>query len=442
MANLSSFLVDPNQCICDVSELSDLFAFAKHKISDFKIGVELEFFPVDVNTFTQIPYAGKSSVSAILSAMLEQFEWEGVFEGAHLIGLRRGSENISLEPGGVIEYASEPLSSIQLIATAQQKFINELLTLSLPLGIDFLLLGYLPYDDLASINLVPKSRYDFMYALMPKVGSKGREMMKLTSATQVSIDYSSEADAMKKFVLAAKSTPVFLAMFANSSIKQGEFINKACYRADVWNDTDASRVGLQDFIFNENASFSDYVEWALDVPMYYIERNNKKIFMDDKTFREFFNEGEATFLDWENHLIDMFSWVRLRHYVEIRTFDMAKPDLQLSAAALVKGLFYDDTAMNDLSLLLSSWGRNEVDNLIKAAANDGLDGAAGNIQLREVAISMLDIAYHGLVRQGVDEEKYLVPLQNHVKHWHLQELKNAFESNANEFLKNNLLSKS
>lgn len=442
MANLSSFLVDPHKKITDLSELSELFKLAKHKPSDYKVGVEFEFFPIDLNTFKQISFLGAKSISTILTSMIDQFDWTPVYENENIIGLTRGSENISLEPGGVIEYASEPLSSIQLIETAQGKVINELLTLSLPLGIDFLLLGYLPYDDLASINLVPKSRYDFMYALMPKVGSKGREMMKLTSATQVSIDYSSEADAMKKFVLAAKCTPSFLAMFANSSIKQGEFINKACYRADVWNDTDASRVGLQEFIFNESAAFSDYVEWALDVPMYYIERNNKKIFMETKTFREFFNEGEATFLDWENHLIDMFSWVRLRHYVEIRTFDMTCPALQLSAAALVKGLFYDDTAMNDLSCLISSWGRKEVDDLIQAAVNDGLDGAAGNVKLREVAMSMLDIAYQGLVRQGVDEEKYLTPLQERVKHWHLQDIKNAFESGPVLFLENNLLSKS
>lgn len=389
--------------------------------ADFRLGVELEYFPVDLSTLAIVPYDAPHGIRGIFVRLMAAYAWTPVYEAHHIVALTRHGESITLEPGGVIEYSSLPCRTIWGLEQAIARFLREFLSVTRALGIGLLPLGFHPFATPDEVALVPKSRYKIMEDYMPLVGTHGRHMMKLTCSTQITIDFCSEADAMQKMQLAARLTPFFLALSANSALCQGSDSGMASRRGQAWLRTDPARTGWPDFLFHRQASFMDYAAWALEVPMYFLERGGEKVALRHCSFGDFLEHGivlphaarrtYATQDDWQLHLSTVFPWVRLRSYLELRAFDVHSPEVVVALLALVKGLFYSATSLQALEAVVGSYDKTTTERLLHAAIADGVEGQACQVNIREVLLTVLDIAHSGLVAQEQAEEHYLIPLE-------------------------------
>lgn len=416
---------------------------------DFRLGVELEYFPVDLNTFAIVPYDAPHGIRGILARLMAAYNWTPVYEAHHVVALTRHHEHITLEPGGVIEYSSLPCRTIWGLEQAIARFLREIISVTRTLGIGILPLGFHPFATPDDVALVPKSRYQIMEDYMPLVGTHGRHMMKLTCSTQVTIDFCSEADAMRKMQLAARLTPFFLALSANSTLCQGHSSGLASRRGQAWLRTDAARTGLPDFLFHQKASFTDYAEWALDVPMYFLERGGEKIVLGHCSFDDFLAYGielphtsrrtYATQDDWQLHLTTVFPWVRLRSYLELRVFDIHAPEVVVALLALVKGLFYSETSLQALEDLVGAYDKTTTERLLHAAIADGVDGQACHVSIREVTLTLLDIAQNGLTAQEQAEEHYLIPLETIIAPGHMAARQQQIMTDVPGYVRSQLL---
>ncbi|HVR17817.1 MAG TPA: glutamate-cysteine ligase family protein, partial [Candidatus Limnocylindrales bacterium] len=283
-------------------ELEAYFHDAGKPRERWRVGTEYEKVGIYRDTGQAIPYFGKRSVDFILRELIERFGWEPEEQDGNIIALTRDKAQITLEPGGQIELSGEPCESIHCTYAEFDQHIRELLEVTEPLGIIFLGLGMQPVSRLEQIEWVPKQRYRIMAPYMLKVGKLGQRMMKQTATVQANIDYSDEKDAMAKFRTGMGLAPVLIAMFANSPICDGELNGYRSFREHIWTDTDRNRSGLLKFAFAPEVSFAHYVEYALDVPMYFIVRNKNYIDMTAVTFRQFLTSGyngeRATIEDW------------------------------------------------------------------------------------------------------------------------------------------------
>ena len=223
--------------------------------------------------------------------MIERYNWEPEEQDGNIIALKRDKAQITLEPGGQIELSGEPCDTIHCTYGEFTQHIRELLEVSEPLDIVFLGLGMQPVSRIDEIEWVPKKRYRIMGPYMPKVGKLGQRMMKQTATVQTNFDYLDEKDAMAKFRTGMGLAPLLIAMFANSPISDGRLNGYRSFREHIWTDTDRSRSGLLRFAFLPDVSFANYVEYALDVPMYFIVRHHDYIDMTSMTFRQFLTHG-------------------------------------------------------------------------------------------------------------------------------------------------------
>jgi glutamate--cysteine ligase len=257
---------------------------------------------------------------------------------------------------------------------------------------------------------------------MLKVGKLGQRMMKQTATVQANIDYSDEKDAMAKFRTGMGLAPVLIAMFANSPICDGELNGYRSFREHIWTDTDRNRSGLLKFAFAPEVSFAHYVEYALDVPMYFIVRNKNYIDMTSVTFRQFLTSGyngeRATIEDWNDHLTTLFPETRIKRYLEIRSVDSQPPDLMPALSALVKGAFYDNDCLQAAWDLVKGWSWDERMQVYLDSHRDALAARVRRYSLLDLARELVEIAWEGLRRQkqvndlGDDETIYLKPLKD------------------------------
>jgi glutamate--cysteine ligase len=291
-----------------------------------------------------------------------------------------------------------------------------------PLGIIFLGLGMQPVSRLDEIEWVPKKRYRIMAPYMLKVGTLGQRMMKQTATVQANIDYSDEKDAIAKFRTGMGLAPILIGMFANSPICDGEINGYRSFREHIWTDTDRNRSGLLKFAFAPEASFAHYVEYALDVPMYFIIRNKNYIDMTHMTFRQFLQYGHngerATIEDWGDHLTTLFPETRIKRYIEIRSVDSQPPDLMPALSALVKGAFYDSDCLEAAWDLVKGWSWDERMQAYLDSHRDALATRVRRYALLDLARELCEIAWEGLRRQnqvnalGENETIYLKPLKD------------------------------
>jgi glutamate--cysteine ligase len=290
-----------------------------------------------------------------------------------------------------------------------------------------------PISRIDEIELIPKHRYHIMYPYMARKGRLGQRMMKQTAGVQANLDYSSEADAMRKLRLSMGIVPLLYAIFANSPLMDGGLNGYQSYRGHIWTDTDPDRCGMLEFVFHENAGFEDYTDYALDVPMYFIVRDHKYTDMTKPpgiTFRQYMERGfgkeRATLDDWGDHLTTIFTEVRLKKYIESRTADSQPPALMLALPALLKGILYSDDCIEGAWDLVKGWSFPE-----RVAINDeshklGLQARAGRASLKDVCNELVAIANTGLQRQralndnGEDETIYLWRLMDQVRNGYSQ----------------------
>ena len=403
-------------------ELEAYFHDAGKPRERWRVGTEYEKVGIYRDTGQAIPYFGKRSVDFILRELIERFGWEPEEQDGNIIALTRDKAQITLEPGGQIELSGEPCESIHCTYAEFDQHIRELLEVTEPLGIIFLGLGMQPVSRLEQIEWVPKQRYRIMAPYMLKVGKLGQRMMKQTATVQANIDYSDEKDAMAKFRTGMGLAPVLIAMFANSPICDGQLNGYRSFREHIWTDTDRNRSGLLKFAFAPEVSFAHYVEYALDVPMYFIVRNKNYIDMTAVTFRQFLTSGyngeRATIEDWNDHLTTLFPETRIKRYLEIRSVDSQPPDLMPALSALIKGAFYDNDCLQAAWDLVKGWSWDERMQVYLDSHRDALAARVRRYSLLDLARELVEIAWEGLRRQnqvndlGDDETIYLKPLKD------------------------------
>ena len=387
----------------------------------WRIGTEYEKVGIDRNTAKAIPYFGPRGVEFILKELVERYDWEPEEQDGRIIALIRGKEQIHLEPGGQIELSGEPCESIHCTYAEFTQHVRELLEITEERDIVFLGLGIQPVSRLEEIEWVPKKRYRIMGPYMPRVGTLGQRMMKQTATVQANIDYIDEKDAMAKFRTGMGLTPILIAMFANSPICEGQLTGYRSFREHIWTDTDKSRAGMLKFAFDADVSFARYVEYALDVPMYFIVRNKDFIDMTHMTFRQFFEHGykdeRATLEDWDAHLTTLFPETRIKRYIEVRSADSQSPELMPALPAVIKGAFYDDDCLQAAWDLVKEWSWDERMQVYLDSHRDALTARIRRYSLLDLAKEFFHIAWEGLKRQNVlnnqgeDETIYLNPLK-------------------------------
>jgi len=377
---------------------------------------------VDPRTGRAAPFSGSRGIETLLRELAERFGWTPTEENGRTIALTRDRASITLEPGGQVELSGEPCQTLHCTRDELATHVRELSEIGGELGIAFLGLGMQPVSPLDEIEWVPKQRYAIMRDYMPRVGTLGHRMMKQTATVQANIDYADERDAMRKLRVGMATAPLVNAMFANSCISEDRLNGQMSYRGYVWTDTDRARCGLLPFAFRDGASFADYVEWALDVPLYFVLRGGR--YLTEATgmpFRRFLEGGlagqRATLDDWRLHLTTLFPEVRLKGYIELRSADSQAPNRVLAVPALVKGIFYEEDCLDAAFDLVKRWTFADCVALYGEVTRQAMRARMKGIQVLELARELGAIAEEGLKRQGAldsegrDERVYLERLR-------------------------------
>ncbi len=391
-----------------------------------RVGVEHEKFPFAKSDLTPVPYEGPRGIRALLEGLRERLGWQSIEDDGKLIGLldAEGGAAISLEPGGQFELSGAPLASVHGVAGELDAYLRRAHAVADSLGIGFLVLGVSPKWSLAETPTMPKSRYHIMSRYMPKVGTRGLDMMFRTATVQVNLDFSDEADMVVKLRVGLALQPMITALFANSPFTDGKLNGFLSARSEIWRRTDDSRTGMLPFAFELGMGFERYVDYALDVPLYFVKRGATYHDVAGASFRDLLAgrlaalPGErATISDWANHLSTIFPEVRLKRYLEMRGADVGPAERIDALAALMVGLYYDRQALAAAGDLVRGWSAAELQNLRDEAPRLGLAARIAGRDLRAIAGEALAVARAGLARrarkdaQGRDETIYLAPLE-------------------------------
>ena len=402
-----------NNLILEKSQLTEQF-FSGCK-QDKKIGIEFEKIPVYEKNLNAVKYED------IVRLMLQynNGSWSGIFDSKSLIGMSAQDRHITLEPGSQFELSLNPVEKITDLQKIIDKYNTDTANLGEKLGICWLGYGIQPLSTWKNINIIPKKRYALMSKYLPQVASKPLVMMRETAGIQVGMDYSDEPDAMRKFRLALKLSPVISAVFSNSPVRNGRLTKYKSYRALSWLSTDNSRCGLVSsklFRKNSDFSFSEYASVLLDVPMIFIERpleSTGAIPVQNLTFRNYLKSGylrfNATVEDWELHSSLYFPDVRLKSYLEIRNHDNQRKDMIYAIPAFWKGILYDTDAMNAVESLFENFTYSDFQYIRHKAPKYGLDFSVKSVKLSELAKEILNISYFSLNNQNDGEADFLQP---------------------------------
>jgi glutamate--cysteine ligase len=397
--------------------------------SQYRIGTEHEKFAFTVEGHRPVPYEGRRSIRALLEGMQLLLGWEPIMENGNIIGLFdvTGGGAISLEPGGQFELSGAPVVTVHQTCTELMAHLAQLREVARPLGIGFLGIGMTPDWSRADMPVMPKGRYRIMTAYMPKVGRLGLDMMYRTCTVQTNLDFSSEADMVKKLRVSLALQPVATAMFANSPFTEGKPNGFVSFRSEIWRDTDPDRSGMLPWAFEPGMGFERYVDYALDVPMYFVKRGERYIDVAGRSFRDLLAgklaelPGErATLSDWANHVSTIFPEVRLKRYLEMRGAD-GGPWRRLPAfAAFWVGLLYDEASLDAAWDLVKDWTAEERQTLRDEVPKLGFKARIGQRSVLDLAKATLRLAEQGLARRrrhdraGHDETHYLRPMQEFV----------------------------
>ncbi len=394
--------------------------------SAFKLGTEHEKFPFYRSDLAPVPYDGeRGGIRRLLDGMSWLLGWEPIMENDHPIGLAdvTGGGAISLEPGGQFELSGAPVETLHQTRDELNAHLAQLKQLAEPLGIGFLSLGHSPKWTLPQTPMMPKSRYRIMRDYMPKVGTRGRDMMFRTSTVQVNLDFSSERDMVQKLRVSLALQPVATALFAASPFTEGKLNGLKSMRSEIWRDTDNNRAGMLAFAFEDGMGYERYVDWALDVPMYFVKRGPVYHDVSGSSFRDLLKgdlaaaPGEkATLADWANHMGTLFPEVRLKRYLEMRGADAGPAASLVALSAFWTGLLYDQAALDQAWQLVKGWNATERQHLRDEVPAQGLDAMIQGRSVQDIARDVLKLARLGLARRGrtdafgCDETRFLEPL--------------------------------
>ena len=397
--------------------------------AQFRVGTEHEKFAFLIEDHRPVPYAGRRSIRSLLEGMHDLLGWEPIMEGENIIGMFdvTGGGAISLEPGGQFELSGAPVENVHQTASELFAHLAQVREVAKPLGIGFLGLGMTPNWSRADMPVMPKGRYRIMTNYMPKVGRYGLDMMYRTCTVQANLDFSSEADMVKKLRVCLALQPVATALFANSPFTEGKPNGFLSMRSQIWTDTDNNRAGMLPWAFEDGMGFERWVDYALDVPMYFVKRGDDYIDVSGKSFRDFFAgkldamPGERpTISDWANHLSTIFPEVRLKRYLEMRGSDGGPWRRLPSLSAYWVGLLYDDDVLDACWDMVKNWTAQERQKLRDDVPTLGFKAEIRGRNVLTLAQETLRLAARGLTRRkrldrnGRDETRYLRPLEESV----------------------------
>ena len=387
---------------------------------DWRIGTEHEKFGYNKDTLLPLPYEGAHGIEAMLSGLRDRFGWTPVLEGGKLLGLVKDGANVSLEPGGQLELSGAPLETIHQTCDEVNHHLAEVKAVADDIGVRFIGLGAAPEWTHDQMPLMPKGRYRLMNGYMDKVGTAGTQMMRRTCTVQVNLDFSSEADMVQKMRVAIALQPVATALFANSPFFEGKINGHKSWRSRVWRHLDDARTGMVPFVFEDGFGFERWVEYALDVPMYFVYRDGKYIDALGMSFRDFLRgelpalPGEvATLSDWADHLTTLFPEARVKKYIEMRGADGGPWRRLCALPAFWVGLMYDQGALDAVWDIAKGWDAETREGLRVAASVDGLQASVNGISMLDLARGLVDIADHGLKARARPGADGLIPDETH-----------------------------
>jgi glutamate--cysteine ligase len=410
-------------------ELVAWFADGAKPKAQWRVGTEHEKFAFTTGGHDPVPYEGRVSIRSLLVGMQHLLGWEPITDGPNIIGLAdvTGGGAISLEPGGQFELSGAPLETIHQTASELTAHLAQVKEIARPLGIGFLGLGMTPTWRRDEIPMMPKGRYRIMTAYMPKVGTLGLDMMYRTCTVQTNLDFSSEADMVKKLRVSLALQPVGTALFANSPFTEGKPNGFLSFRSEIWRDTDNQRAGMLPWAFEPGMGFERWVDYALDVPMYFVKRGDKYIDVAGQSFRDLMAgrlpglPGEpATLSDWANHVSTIFPEVRLKRYLEMRGSDAGHWRRLPALPAFWAGLLYDDACLDAAWDLVKDWTAEERQKLRDDVTKLGFRATIRGCSLLDLSRQCLAMAHEGLRRrgrldaEGRDEGRHLEPIDEFV----------------------------
>jgi len=393
-------------------------------LEDWRIGTEHEKFGYRLSDHSPLPYDGPCSIRAMLEGLRDRFGWSPVEEAGNIIGLEKDGANVSLEPGGQLELSGAPLETIHETCDEVNAHLAEVHEIADTIGAGFIGLGAAPVWTEEQMPMMPKGRYKLMTRYMGRVGTHGTHMMYRTCTVQVNLDFGSEADMVQKLRVALALQPVATALFANSPFFEGKPAGLLSYRSRVWRDLDPDRTGMLPFVFEDGMGFERWVDYALDVPMYFVYRDGKYIDALGQSFRDFMEgrlpalPGEKpTLADWGDHLTTIFPEARIKKFIEMRGADGGPWRRLCALPALWVGLLYDQAALDAAWGLCRDWTAEEREALRIGASEVGLKAQIRGRSLQSVALEVLEIADSGLKARARahdfdrDESHFLNALQ-------------------------------
>jgi glutamate--cysteine ligase len=418
---------DPGEPLKNVDELVAYIAGGAKPRSEFRVGTEHEKFGFLRRDHAPLPYDGPQGVEAILDAIAglladaQGNTWLPAKEDGHTVALfGRNHASITLEPGGQIELSGAPLRSVHETCCEVDRHLSLLRQVCIPRGVGFIGMGFHPTASYADLPSVPKSRYRIMERYMPKRGARGLDMMKRTCTVQANFDFENEADMVTSFRTAMAVSPVAAALFVNSPFRDGRPTGALSERMLAWTDTDPDRAGFPDVVFADDFGYERWVDWVLDVPMYFVRRDGTHLDYAGASFRDFMRRGlddhRATLRDFTDHMTTVFPEVRLKRYLEVRSADCGPWSRICALPALWKGLLYDTAARDAAWALMDEPDASELRALYSDVAMRGFKARYRGRPVLDLARELLDTASAGLRRiaclngKGEDESKFLAPL--------------------------------
>ncbi len=406
-----------------ISQLAEPMAAGEKPRENWRIGTEHEKQVFRLRDHAAPSYDEPGGIRDLLLAMGEH-GWSPIEENGHVIAMKGSDGAISLEPAGQLELSGAPLASLHDTWDETSRHVDQVKAVGDQFGLGYMGLGMWPDKRRDELPIMPKGRYEIMLRHMPRVGSMGLDMMLRTCTIQVNLDYASEADMVKKFRTSLALQPLATALFANSPFTEGRPNGMLSYRSHIWSDTDPHRTGMLPFVFEEGFSYDRYVQYMLDVPMYFVFRDGQYIDAAGQSFRDFLNgtlpalPGERpTMSDWQDHLSTAFPEVRLKSFLEMRGGDGGPLERIVALPAFWVGLLYDQTALDAAWDLVKDWDMAGREALRGAVPRLALDAPLpGGGTLKDIAGEVLRISRAGLNARslrnsaGESEAKYLDPL--------------------------------
>lgn len=394
-----------------INQFVDYFVKHEKNPKEFKVGIEIEHFVLDKDTLETISYYGKDGVSQTLKDM-ERRGWVGSYEGENILGLNTKNKYITLEPGSQLELSIAPKESIEDLEKEYLDFLHEIIPVLERKNQALITVAYHPVSKIKDIRMIPKKRYDYMYEYFKTKGTHAHNMMKGTASFQVSIDYSSEEDYVKKFKVANALSPVMYAIFDSGYYFEGRTWGKHSLRSVIWENCDKDRCGIIPGVFDDDFGYKKYGEYILNVPPIFIHDGKNTYPTGEKLVKEIFT-GESLSTEELEHVLTMvFPDVRTKKYIEIRMMDAIPYPLNLSAAAFIKGLMYNQENLNTIYKYVKDLDENDIHLAKKSVVEKGLEGRIREESIFEIGQNLIDLAKRGL---KVKELKYIDPLENMLK---------------------------